>query len=120
MKNQHGSVGSYIVGFLLSLLFTIVPYLIVTEDILNGTVLLFALAASAVMQVLIQLVYFLHIGKESRPRWHSLAFGFMTVVVVIVVFGSLWIMNNLHYNAVPGHEVEKYIQYEEAIEKTTR
>ncbi len=116
---KHGSVQSYTIGFALSLLFTIAPYLLVAEKIASGTILLFWLALFAVAQVCVQLLFFLHINSEAKPRWQSLAFGFMSVVVVIVVFGSLWIMNNLHYNMMPGSEVEQYIKYEEAIDETS-
>lgn len=115
MSKHQGSMSSYVTGFVLSVLFTLVPYFMVTEKLVSGVALLLWLATFAVAQVLVQLVFFLHLGKEKRPRWHSLAFGFMTVVVVIVVFGSLWIMNNLHYNMMPGDKVDTYIRYEEAI-----
>lgn len=115
MSKQQGSLSSYIVGFVLSILFTLVPYFMVTEQLVSGIALLLWLAVFAVAQVLVQLVFFLHLGKEERPRWHSLAFGFMIVVVVIVVFGSLWIMNNLDYHMMPGHKIDTYIQEEEGI-----
>ena len=113
--NSHGSLSSYAVGFMLSLIFTFAPYFMVTQHIGQGWVLGLALAIFAISQVLVQLVFFLHLGREKRPRWHSLAFGFMTVVVVIVVFGSLWIMNNLNYHTMSGPSVDQYIQDEEAI-----
>ena len=96
-------------------MFTIAPYMLVVNNAVSGNALLLLLAVFAVSQVFVQLLFFLHLGQEKRPRLHSLAFGFMTMVVVIVVFGSLWIMNNLNYNMMPGHEVEQHIQDEEAI-----
>lgn len=115
MNKQHLTAKPYIIGFGLSLLFTIVPYLLVTKDILSGGVLLFGLALFAVLQVFVQLIYFLHLGNEKRPRLQTWAFMFMTMVVVIVVFGSIWIMNSLNYNMAPGHQIDEYIQEEEAI-----
>lgn len=115
LDKPKGSVFSYTVGFVLSLLFTIIPYMLVTQGKASGSGLLFALAVFAVAQVLVQLVFFLHLGQESKPRWHNLAFGFMVMVVVIVVFGSLWIMNNLNYHTMSPQDTDKYIQNEEAI-----
>lgn len=51
-------------------------------------------------QFVVQLVYFLHLGTEQKPRWKLLVFWFMIVVVLIVVVGSLWIMYNLNYNMI--------------------
>lgn len=115
IHKQQGSVKSYLTGFVLSLLFTIAPYLLVTRDILDGSALLLALAVFAVAQVFVQLLCFLHLRNEARPRLQSIAFAFMTLVVVIVVFGSLWIMNNLDYHMTMPQDTDKYIQDEEAI-----
>lgn len=115
MSKHNTSATPYLIGFVLSLLFTLVPYWLVTRDVTSGNLLLFGLALFAVLQVFVQLIFFLHLGKEKRPRWQSIAFASMVLVVVIVVFGSLWIMNNLDYNMMPSHEVDQYIQHEEAI-----
>ena len=115
IHKQQGSVKSYLTGFVLSLLFTIAPYLLVTRDILDGSALLLALAVFAIAQVFVQLLCFLHLRNEARPRLQSIAFAFMTLVVVIVVFGSLWIMNNLDYHMTMPQDTDKYIQDEEAI-----
>ena len=115
MSKQHGSVASYLIGFMLSLLFTIVPYMVVTRDLQEGTALLALLAVFAIAQVFVQLLCFLHLNSEKRPRLQSIAFSFMTLVVVIVVFGSLWIMSNLDYHAMVPEDTKSYIQYEEAI-----
>lgn len=115
MSQHQGSMTSYSIGFVLSLLFTIAPYLLVTEKIISGTGLLFSLAVFAVAQVFVQLLFFLHLNQEKRPYWQRLTFGFMTIIVVIVVFGSLWIMNNLDYHMQHSEDIETYIQNEEAI-----
>ena len=52
----------------------------------------------AVVQLVVQLVFFLHLGRERQPRWNLLAFAFMAIVLLILVLGSLWIMNNLNYH----------------------
>lgn len=113
----HGSVASYTIGFILSLVFTIIPYYIVTETTVGGWLLLAILMGFAVAQLLVQVIFFLHLGRESKPRWNLLAFLFMLLVVVIIVIGSLWIMDNLHYNMMPT-EVEEYIFDKEAITPT--
>ena len=65
----QGSYASYTVGFILSLVLTVIPYLLVTRFLLEGAALIGALVAFAVAQLVVQLVFFLHLGRESRPRW---------------------------------------------------
>lgn len=91
---------SYIVGFILSIVLTFVAYILVVNHILEGAWLVGAIIVLAIIQLFVQLFFFLHLGKESKPRWNLLMFSFALLVVVIVVFGSLWIMNNLNYNMV--------------------
>lgn len=95
-----GSVRAYTVGFALSLLVTLVAYAIASGNLAHGWTLIYILAGLALLQLFVQLVCFLHLGRESKPRWNLTVFAFAAMVVVIVVFGSLWIMKNLSY----GHD----------------
>jgi cytochrome o ubiquinol oxidase operon protein cyoD len=70
----------------------------------------------AVVQLFVQLYFFLHMGDESKPRWNLMAFLFMLLVLVIVVFGSLWIMKNLDYHMSPS-DTSNYMMHEEGIHK---
>jgi cytochrome o ubiquinol oxidase subunit IV len=116
-KTSYDPTMSYVFGFLFSILLTIVPYLLVVNDRLSGNALIGTLVAVALAQMVIQLFFFLHMGREPKPRWNLLVFLFMVLIVLIVVIGSLWIMNNLDYNMMP-EEVERYIEKEELIDKT--
>lgn len=93
-----GSVRAYSVGFVLSLALTLTAYVITVREVWHGWTLIGALATLAVTQLFVQLVCFLHVGKESKPRWNLMVMLFAVMVVVIVVFGSLWIMKNIQYN----------------------
>ena len=55
-----------------------------------------------------RLYFFLHLGKETKPRWKLYVFGFMVSVVLIIVFGSIWIMNNLNYRMTPA-QINQYM-----------
>ena len=66
------------------------------QEIFSGWTLVGALAALAVAQLMVQLVFFLHLGTESKPRWNLTVVLFALMVVVILVFGSLWIMKNIN------------------------
>ncbi len=97
-NNEHGSVLSLSIGFILSVILTAAAFLLVGKGVLSGWTILFALAGLATLQLLVQLVFFLHMGRETRPRWNLVSFGFMALIVGIVVIGTLWIMHNLDYN----------------------
>ena len=108
---------SYIIGFLLSLEFTIAAYLLATNRNLEKQLVIPAIVGLAIAQLLVQLVFFLHLGKESRPRWNLTVLLFAALVVLILVFGSLWIMNNLNYPTMSPAETDKYLIKEEAISR---
>lgn len=113
MRNIRTQYISYLVGYGLSLVFTLNAYIAVTssEYGLNiGLVLL--LSILAVAQLVVQLIFFLHLGRESKPRWNLLAFITMIMVVFFIVAGSIWIMYNLDYNMMGEHVDELIIKDE--------
>lgn len=113
----HGSSRSYIIGYVLSVVFTIAPYLLVVNDVLEGWGLVLMLAGFAIVQLFVQLIFFLHLGRESKPRWNLLVFLFAVLVVVILVFGSLWIMKNLNYHSMTPQDTDKSIIEDEGIKR---
>lgn len=99
---KRGNQASYMLGFGLSFILTLAAYIAVVRGTLNRAGLVVLVVALATMQLLIQLVFFLHLDKEAKPRWNLYVFLFMLMVVGIIVAGSLWIMYNLDYNHA-GH-----------------
>lgn len=95
---------SYILGFLLSLLTTGMAYTFTTRHILTGPLLTYSLLGLAIIQAGVQLVLFLHLGEESKPKWRVLVFLFMASTLLILVAGSIWIMHHLNYNVMPTME----------------
>jgi len=87
-------------GFIVSLVLTTAAYFIVVEHLLARWVLLAALVGLSAIQALFQLVLFLHLGIESKPRWNLMIFLFMVLIIVILLGGSMWIMYSLNYNMV--------------------
>lgn len=109
MENiTRGNITSYIVGFFLSVVFTIIPFFIVFEHMLVGWALVITLIVFAILQLFTQLIFFLHIGNESKPRFNLWTLAFAGLIVLIVVVGSLWIMDNLDYN-MSSSEMEQYM-----------
>ncbi len=56
------------------------------------------LLALAVLQMAVQLYFFLHLSEEQKPRWKNVSLLFTISTVLIVVCGSLWVMTHLNYN----------------------
>lgn len=94
---DHGSLKFYVIGFLVSLILTLLSYIAVVYQLFSGWMLVGLISLSAISQALVQLFLFLHLGSESKPRWNLMVFLFMALVLAIIVLGSLWIMYNLDY-----------------------
>ncbi len=95
--NDHGSVKSYIHGFVLSLILTIIPFIIVSKHWLSTELSYVVVGVFSVLQLFVQLVYFLHLSHRSSARWNLYVFLFTFLVVLILILGSIWIMVNLNY-----------------------
>ena len=106
---------SYVVGFILSVLTTLLAYFFVVNDLWPKEMLVFIVMAIAVVQLIVQVVFFLHIGRGSR--WKLMTFIFTILIVAIVVVGSIWIMDNLNYNMMDmtPQEQQQYMSEHEGI-----
>lgn len=104
----------YVVGFILAIALTCTSFALVHvhvahhHDFPTDSFMGIALPFLAVVQFFVQLFFFLHIGKEARPRWKLLVLMLMIVIVLILVVGSLWIMHNLNYRMTP-QQVNQYM-----------
>ncbi|MBI5077954.1 MAG: cytochrome o ubiquinol oxidase subunit IV [Candidatus Yonathbacteria bacterium] len=106
------ALGSYVTGFVLSVILTIIPYFIVVRHMFEEQSLIWAAVLFAVTQLFVQVVFFLHLSKKSKPLWNMIVFAFTIFVVSFLVIGSLWIMYNLNYNMTdtsPANTNEGYI-----------
>ncbi|MCL6404323.1 cytochrome o ubiquinol oxidase subunit IV [Dickeya dadantii] len=95
---SHGSVKSYLIGFVLSIILTVIPFGLVMDGSASHSVILLTVLGCAVVQILVHLVYFLHLNTSSEERWNVVAIVFTALIIAIVVVGSLWIMMNAHHN----------------------
>jgi cytochrome o ubiquinol oxidase operon protein cyoD len=95
---NHVTLSSYLAGFIVSLCLTMTAYLMVINHLFSRRLLVAAVAGLALAQFMTQLLFFLHLGRETKPRWKLGVFMFMVMVVLILVFGSIWIMANLNYH----------------------
>lgn len=114
-RDTSANLASYVVGFVLSIILTLTAYFLVTRGLLAGQAALWTLGGLAAVQFTVQLLCFLHLGGESRPRWKLAVFWFMLGIVFIVVVGSIWIMNNLNYHMLPASQLKSYMHTNEGI-----
>jgi cytochrome o ubiquinol oxidase operon protein cyoD len=103
-KHEEGqaTLSSYVIGYIISVYLTVTAYLLVRNHMNSHAILLSLIIGLALVQFIVQLLFFLHLGRETKPRWKLLVFSFMIVIVCIIVFGSLWIMDNLNYRMTPS------------------
>lgn len=113
-KGEHGTTISYVVGFVLSLIFTAIPYYMVVNKSASGASLLTVILVFAVLQMLVQIFFFLHLGRGPKPFYNVAFFGATAGAILVVVGGSIWIMNHLNYNMTPT-DASKYLAENEGI-----
>lgn len=95
-KEWHGTLKSYVIGFTASVLLTAASFLLVITRLFSGQVLVHTIIGLALVQAIIQLLFFLHLGQEAKPRWETVVFYFMVMVLFIIAIGSLLIMYDLN------------------------
>lgn len=103
----HISLRGYVIGFVLSVILTAIPFwLVMGKVISSSSVTAVVLLAFAAVQIVVHMVYFLHMDSKSEGGWNLLALLFTGLLVIIVLSGSLWVMFHLNTNMMPmtGHE----------------
>jgi cytochrome o ubiquinol oxidase operon protein cyoD len=91
------TIARYLIGFVLSLILTLAAYVFVTGGY-HSPWTLAALGVLAIVQMVVQLMLFLHLGEEAGPRFKLWSFLFMGGSLIIIVIGSIWIIHNMNYN----------------------
>ena len=115
---HHTTAAPYVIGFVLSLVFTIIPYYLVTKHAISGrTALIGVIVGIGFVQMAIQMGFFLHLGREKKPRWQLIFLIMAMAGIFAVVVGSIWIMHHLHYNMtpVPPADISKKLVNDEGI-----
>ena len=104
----HGSLRGYLVGFGLSVVLTAIPFWLVMSGVLDNrqatalTIMVFAAA-----QIVVHMIFFLHMSARSENGWTMMALIFTLVIVGITLSGSLWVMYHLNVNMMPPHAMSQ-------------
>jgi len=108
IEREPGSIRSYISGYVSAIILTLVAFAIAAKHSIMGNRLIAILLGLALVQFVLQLLFFLHVGRESKPRWKQLVLVMMIVVVLILVLGSIWVMYSLNYRMTPD-QINQYM-----------
>lgn len=99
MNIIHRTYKSYLLGFVLSIILTIIPfYMIEYYSVINKLLLLLIIVSCAVIQIYIHLILFLHLNNIFHQMWNFISLIFTIFIIFILILGSTWIMTHLHHN----------------------
>jgi cytochrome o ubiquinol oxidase operon protein cyoD len=91
----HARRGSYVVGFVLAVALTAIPFAVVAKHYMTPANTLLVIAITAVLQILVHLRFFLHLRITASLRENILAISFTAVLLCIMLGGAFWIMFDL-------------------------
>lgn len=98
----HGSFKGYMIGFGLSVVLTAIPFWLVMAGVFDSKLLTaFLVMGIGVVQIVVHMIYFLHMNPRSEGGWTMMALLFTLVLVGITLAGSLWVMHHLNTNMMP-------------------
>jgi cytochrome o ubiquinol oxidase operon protein cyoD len=102
-EGHHGSLKDYAIGFVLSVILTAIPFWLVMAKVFDKSSTTAAvILAFAAVQVVVHMVYFLHMNGKAEGGWSLLATMFTLVLLVIVLAGSIWVMYHMNINMMPS------------------
>ena len=115
----HSTMREYVIGFVLSVILTAIPFWLVMADVIsNRTVAVLVLGGFAVVQILVHMVYFLHMNGKVEGGWTMLSTIFTVVFVAIAIAGTLWVMFHMNANMMPSHnQYQQNLQHQQHAPK---
>jgi cytochrome o ubiquinol oxidase operon protein cyoD len=100
---SHATLRGYLTGFVLAAILTIIPFwLVMSGGFEKSSTTAVVVLAFATVQIVVHVIYFLHMDTKSQGGWNMLALIFTLVLVVITLSGSIWIMYHLNHNMMPS------------------
>jgi cytochrome o ubiquinol oxidase operon protein cyoD len=100
-QQTHGSLRGYIIGYVSAIALTIAAFTVAPNAGMAPFSIEAALAVLAIAQMLVHLIFFLHINTAPVQKTNIMAFAATMLIIAIVVIGSIWIMGHLNRNMVP-------------------
>ena len=101
-SEPHSTMSGYMTGFLLSVVLTAIPFWLVMGHVLPDPRLTVAVVMGlGAIQIVVHMIYFLHMNARSEGGWTLLALIFTVILVAIALTGSLWVMYHLDTAMMP-------------------
>ncbi|WDF71691.1 cytochrome o ubiquinol oxidase subunit IV [Novosphingobium sp. KACC 22771] len=98
----HATTKDYVIGFVLSVILTAIPFwLVMSGAIADKSTTAIVITAFAAVQVVVHMVYFLHMNGKIEGGWNLMAALFTILLVAIILSGTLWVMFHLNANMMP-------------------
>ena len=85
----------YLIGFVLALILTVVPFALIAWGALSFGTALSVIGVLAILQGVVQLSFFLHIDLSTQKREDLHLILFTVLLLSIMAAGTIWIMANL-------------------------
>ncbi len=104
-EEPHGSRKDYLIGFVLAVVLTAIPFWLVIARPLASQPTALIIMAFAAVQMVVHMIYFLHMNRRAQGGWSIMALLFTVVIVLIALSGSLWVMYHMNANMMPGMDV---------------
>jgi cytochrome o ubiquinol oxidase operon protein cyoD len=103
----HATLKGYLIGFVLSVVLTAIPFWLVMDKVIaSSTGTAFAILGIGAVQMVVHMVYFLHMDAKAEGGWSLLALLFTGALLVIMLAGSVWVMYHLDANMMPMHDAQ--------------
>jgi cytochrome o ubiquinol oxidase subunit IV len=101
----HGTLGGYLTGFILSVILTAIPFWLVMDHVISNSLITSALVLGlGAIQIIVHMVFFLHMNTRSEGGWSLLALMFTMVLLGITLAGSIWVLYHMNTNMMPMTE----------------
>lgn len=100
-EHAHGNLKSYLIGFALAIILTVAAFGLAMGGYFTPATTAAFVLLLAVVQVVVHLIYFLHMDSKSENGWNMMALIFTIIILATVLAGSVWIMHHLDSNMMP-------------------
>lgn len=92
---------NYSIGYILSIIFTVIPFFIISLHNLNTFFIKSVIIFCCFFQILVHLIYFMHLDNQTdKNHWNLFTLFFSVIIIAIIFCGSIWIMFHLNENMI--------------------
>ena len=106
-EEAHGSRRGYLIGFALSVMLTAIPFWLVMTRPVGVQAIALIIMGFAAVQMVVHMIYFLHMNRRAEGGWSIMALLFTVVLVLIALSGSLWVMYHMNANMMPAMDMSQ-------------